>query len=387
MNENNVYFDLTVLTGILSDPLIAAYADYRNSPTASSRAKFLHELFERRAENNFSEYVSKAVLFDDNAFSRTCAAGGAISPYLQKAYIRDLIEIGKALDFSTTDFSMGNPASPIKNWDEKAANLLYGYYQSSGYGKYLNCAQFRYDPALGITPVIAPVTVTLGDLKGYEQEKAEVYDNLENFVKGLPFSDMLLYGDRGTGKSSTVHAMADTFFSQKLRLVEISKEHISDLSKLKDMLSCIPLRFLIFIDDFSLGDRDDRISTLKAALQGSAERADNVMIVATSNRRHIVEESMEIRENSVHRSESEQELLSLSDRFGITVLFAATDKEQYLEIVHALAKDMKLECAAKTLDAFAERWALLKGGRSPRRAKQLVGFLLACQKKGKEPKI
>lgn len=385
MNDSVTYFNLTVLTGMLSDPLIAAFKDYRNRPTELSRANFLHELFERRAENNFSEYVSKVVLSDENAFSRTCAAGETISPFLQKAYINDLVEIGKALDFTSSDFAMGSPASPIKSWDEKAANLLYGYYQSTGYGKYLSYAEFRYDPVLGIIPITAPVAVKLGDLKGYEHEKAEVYDNLENFVKGLPCSDMLLYGDRGTGKSSTVHAMTDAFFSQKLRLVEISKGNIADLTKLKDILSSIPLRFLIFIDDFSLGEQDDRISMLKVALQGSAERAENVMIVATSNRRHIVEESLSSRENSLHREENEQDLLSLSDRFGVTVLYSATNKADYLSIVHALAKDVKLKYSVETLDSLAERWALLKGGRSPRRAKQLVGFLIACQKKGKEP--
>lgn len=387
MNEPVIYLNLTVLTGILSDPLIAVFAKYRNTKTAQARADFLHELFEKKAEDNFSEYVAKAVLRDENAFSRACAAGNDISPYLQKAYIKDLEEIGKALDFSSDDFEIGNPPSPIRSWDDKAANLLYGYYQSSGYGKFISNAEFRYDRENGLVPVLSPVSVDMNELKGYEREKAEVYDNLENFVKGLPCSDMLLYGDRGTGKSSTVHAMVGAFFSQKLRMVEIAKEDITELPKLKDVLSEIPLRFLIFIDDFSLTEKDDRISTLKAALQGGTEHADNVMIVATSNRRHIVEESVTGRENSVHREESEQELLSLSDRFGVTVLFAAAGKNEYLYIVRELAKDKKLKISAEELDSLAERWALAKGGRSPRRAKQLVGYLVACQKKGKEIKL
>lgn len=387
MSEPVTYFNLTVLTGILSDPLISAFAEYRNAKSAQSRAKFLRELFERKAEENFSEYVAKVVLRDDNAFSRACAAGSNISTFLQRAYIKDLEEIGKALDFSSADFEIGNPPSPIRSWDEKAANLLYGYYQSSGYGKFIANAEFRYDREKGLVPVLSPVTVELSELKGYEQEKAEVYDNLENFVKGLPCADMLLYGDRGTGKSSTVHAMLGVFFSQKLRLVEIAKENITDLPKLKEMLSGIPLRFLIFIDDFSLNEQDDRISTLKAALQGGTEHTENVMIVATSNRRHIVDESVTGRENSLHRGESEQELLSLSDRFGVTVLFAATGKNEYLSIVKELAKDKKLKIPSEELESLAERWALTKGGRSPRRAKQLIGYLVACQKKGKEIKL
>ena len=137
-----------------------------------------------------------------------------------------------------------------------------------------------------------------------------------------------------------------------------------------------------------MSEHDDRISSLKTALQGSAEgHADNVMIVATSNRRHIVEESVSARENSMHREENEQELLSLSDRFGITVLFSATNKEAYLKIVRALASEDGVLLSGDALDAVAERWALVRGGRSPRRARQLVDYLIARQKKEKPIEI
>ena len=386
MNEQTYqpgFLELTVLSGILKDPVIAAFRTYRNGDL-SARAAFLHELFEHGAENNFAEYVKEAVVADENAFSRACAAGGNISPYLKRAYICDLTEIGRALEFSSPDFYMGKPSAPLMSWDEKAANLLYSYYQSSGYGKFISSAEFCWTAEDELVPVRTPSALSLSDLKGYEHEKAQVYDNLENFVRGLPYSDMLLYGDRGTGKSSTVHAMVKNFFPQKLRLVETAKENVGHLPKLKSYLSAIPLRFLVFIDDFSLSEHDDRISSLKTALQGSAEgHADNVMIVATSNRRHIVEESVSARENSMHREENEQELLSLSDRFGITVLFSATNKEEYLGIVRALCTEEGLLLSGTALDAIAERWALLRGGRSPRRARQLVDYLIARQKKDK----
>ena len=387
MNEQTSYLELTVLSGILQDPALSAFRAYRNGDL-SARAAFLHELFERGAENNFSEYVKELVIHDENAFSRACAAGGNISPYLKRAYICDLAEIGRALDFSSPDFNMGKPSAPLVNWDEKAANLLYSFYQSSGYGKFISSAEFCWTAEDELIPVRSPSALSLGDLKGYEHEKAQVYDNLENFVRGLPYSDMLLYGDRGTGKSSTVHAMVKNFFPHKLRLVEIAKENVGHLPKLKSYLSSIPLRFLVFIDDFSLSEHDDRISSLKTALQGSAEgHADNVMIVATSNRRHIVDESISARENSMHREENEQELLSLSDRFGITVLFSATNKEEYLRIVHALAEEDGVLLSDDALDAVAERWALVRGGRSPRRARQLVDYLIARQKKEKPIEI
>ncbi len=387
MNDQSSYLELTVLSGILKDPVLAAYRAYRNGDL-SFRAQFLHELFEHRAENNFAEYVKELVIHDENAFSRACAAGGNISPYLKRAYICDLAEIGRALEFSTPDFNMGKPSAPLMSWDEKAANLLYSFYQSSGYGQFISTAEFCWTAEDELVPVRSPSAISLSDLKGYEHEKAQVYDNLENFVRGLPFSDMLLYGDRGTGKSSTIHAMVKNFFPQKLRLVEIAKENVGHLPKLKSYLAAVPLRFIVFIDDFSLSEHDDRISSLKTALQGSAEgHADNVMIAATSNRRHIVEESVSARENSMHREENEQELLSLSDRFGITVLFSATNKEEYLKIVRALAAEEGVLISGDALDAVAERWALVRGGRSPRRARQLVDYIIAREKKEKPIEI
>ena len=194
---------------------------------------------------------------------------------------------------------------------------------------------------------------------------------------------MLLYGDRGTGKSSTVHAMINLFSDKKLRLVEIDKENILTLPALKSMLASVPMKFVVFIDDFSLRENDDRVSTLKAALQGSMEgNVGNVMIVATSNRRHIVEENFATRMDSVHVGDSEEELLSLSDRFGITVLFASVNKQNYLSIVHAIAEEMKITPPAETLALRAELWPLLRGGRSPRRARQFVDYIYACEQKG-----
>ena len=195
---------------------------------------------------------------------------------------------------------------------------------------------------------------------------------------------MLLYGDRGTGKSSTVHAMLNRYFESGLRIVELNKENMLDLPKLRQILSSNPLRFIIFIDDLSLNEGDDKISGLKAALEGSvAGKTDNTMIVATSNRRHIVKESLSDRENSVHVNDSLQEQLSLSDRFGITVLFSSTGKAEYLSIVAGLCADYKIEYNEHIAD-LAERWALSKGGRSPRRARQFADLALSCIKKHEE---
>ena len=196
---------------------------------------------------------------------------------------------------------------------------------------------------------------------------------------------MLLYGDKGTGKSSTVHAMLNKYAQQGLRAVEIRKDQIPEINAVKELLAALPFRFLLFIDDLSLEERDGKVTALKAGLEGSMhEKSSNVMIVATSNRRHILKENFSDRENSVHARDTMEEQLSLSDRFGLTVCFSSTGKAEYLSIVRQLAADAKLQMDENTLFALAERWALSKGGRSPRRAKQFIDYVYACQVKGTE---
>ena len=378
----NELHSLTVLSGILQDPLIRAFADVHD---AESRTKFLRLLYASGAENNLSAYLANTVLTDENVFSHTCAAGKSPSDYLERAFSEDVARIARSLQITDDAFCVGKAPLPVKSWDEKTSSRLKKHYRKFGYGKYLTHRAFRYTNGQ-LVPIQALSDITLEDLKGYENEKKEVRDNLENFIAGLPYADMLLYGDRGTGKSSTVHAMVNLFADKKLRLVEIDKENILSLPALKTQLSAVPMKFIVFIDDFSLREDDDRVSTLKAALQGSmGGHVGNVVIVATSNRRHIVEENFATRMNSVHVGDSEEELLSLSDRFGITVLFSSVNKQSYLTIVHAIAQDMKLTTPTATLDLLAERWALMRGGRSPRRARQFTEYVYACEQKGIEP--
>lgn len=374
---------LTVLSEIEKDPLIHAFFE-------GDHATFLRLLYRSGAEEHFAARLAEAVLTDPNPFARACAAGKAPSSFVRNAFLADLKMIARAINETPEEgFSYGKTSLPVGEWDENSVSRLEKYYASNGYGDWICHTAFRYcAPDRTLQPIRTPSSVTLSELKGYESEKAEVRDNFENFVLGLPYADMLLYGDRGTGKSSTVHAMVNAFADRKLRLVEIDKENILDLPLLRAMLAEEPMKFVVFIDDFSLREEDDRVSTLKAALQGSMEgHAGNVMIVATSNRRHIVEENFATRRDSVHAGDSEEELLSLSDRFGITVLFATTNKKEYLFIVHALAEEAGLHTECEQLNLLAERWALLRGGRSPRRAKQFIGYLVACERKGQPVRL
>ena len=164
--------------------------------------------------------------------------------------------------------------------------------------------------------------------------------------------------------------------------MEIAKEQIRDINAIKELLASLPFRFFLFIDDLSLEEHDEKVGLLKASLEGSMnEKSPNVMIVATSNRRHILKENFSDRENSVHARDTMEEQLSLSDRFGLTVYFSSTGKAEYLSIVRQLAEDRKLGLPVEELCALADRWAIVEGGRSPRRAKQFVDYACSCLSK------
>ena len=392
MEENNI-LSLTVLRGLLADRLFAAFCaakengDEGRAPELYGR--FFNALYSSGAEENFAAYVCNAILYDENAFSVCCANGKAPSPFLVNAYLRDvkliLSYIAQPSCGEGEYFAAGKPAAlfDLSKGNEKFIARIKKFYKRYGCGQYIKYRAFGYENGQ-LVPVESPSAITLAELKGYEQEKAQIDSNIVNFLKGLPFGNMLLYGDRGTGKSSTIHAMLNKYWRDGLRIIELNKENMLDLPKVKQLILKNPLKFIIFIDDLSLNEDDDKISGLKAALEGSvAGSTANTMIVATSNRRHIVKESFTDRDNSVHVSDSLQEQLSLSDRFGITVLFSSTDKAHYLEIVKSLAADAGLEADEK-LCALAERLALVKGGRSPRRAKQFVDLAVSCKKRGTE---
>lgn len=386
MDDKNIR-SLTVLRSILQDRVFGAFIAAKENADEERTAEFINKVLAAGAENNFTAYVCDRILMDENIFSVCCAAGKTPSDYLKNAYLRDI----KVILSYIADYTNDNPAlfgtgCAVKPFDREGQQLyiqLKKFYKKYGCGQFIKYRAFGFENG-ELVPVKNPPEITLDDLKGYKNEKSTIDRNIVNFLRGLPYGNMLLYGDRGTGKSSTIHAMLNKYWKNGLRIVELNKENMLDLPKVRQAIMENPLKFIIFIDDLSLNENDDKISGLKAALEGSVSgKTANTMIVATSNRRHIVKENFSDRENSVHFNDSMQEQLSLSDRFGITVMFSSTDKAQYLEIVRNLAADLGLEADAE-LEALAERWALVKGGRSPRRAKQFVELALSCKKRGIE---
>lgn len=247
-----------------------------------------------------------------------------------------------------------------------------------GYGIFSTAKMFRLSENK-ILPIENADDISLDNFVGYEKERQKIFDNTKALVEGKPAANVLLFGDAGTGKSSTVKACANYFYNEGVRLIELRKDQLFRLPCVMDKIVHNPLKFIIFIDDLSFQKNDDCFSMLKAALEGSASaKAKNAVIYATSNRRHMVREKFSERANGddVHPSDTIQEMLSLSDRFGLTVYFSKPSKTLYLEIVHCLAEKNGILMEKEELDLKAETFALNRGSRSPRAAEQFINSLM-----------
>lgn len=356
------------------------------------------------SHNSFKEYLSRLILTDDNAFTKAAAADRAdrlpaavlngVKSDLKKLEAianvapRDIYESVENTDLrqvlkTLPGWQTGEPALPLTtNWEEQIGDLI-EYHKKNGYGMFSKYNAFTWREH-SLWPLSGTDPIRLSDLKNYEEQRQKVIDNTESFVKGYPSNNVLLYGDRGTGKSSTVHAVLNAYAPEGLRMIEISKSDIPDLTMIREMLADSPMKFIIFIDDLCFDSHDDSFGELKAALEGSLSgRKHNTIIYATSNRRHLIKESFSDRENDINRNDIMQEQLSLSDRFGLSITFVNPDKKEYLDIVEKIADDRNLAVDKERLFSAAERWATRRGGRSPRCARQFIDFVESAEKRGK----
>jgi hypothetical protein len=281
-------------------------------------------------------------------------------------------------------WKIGKAQPPLSEDWSSQLNDLASYHKTNGYGKYAKNIAFTWRNR-EICPVTSIDPITLQDLKNYHLQRQKVIDNTESFISGHPANNVLLYGDRGTGKSSTVHALLNEYHNQGLRMIEIPKSAVADLGLIREQIAHSPMKFIIYIDDLSFDSNDTSFSELKAALEGSLSgKQSNIIIYATSNRRHLIKENFSDRENDVNRGDTMQEQLSLSDRFGLTITFLNPNKVEYQEIVRKIAQDRKLDVDDEHLCFMAEQWATRRGGRSPRCAKQFIDYVESCVKRGKE---
>lgn len=377
---------LAVFRGLLELPLFEAALNFGDAPNHMAYGAFVSALY--RLGGDLTESVMRAVFEDENIYVISFATGNKCNPHIATAAKRELAILSDFAALTPADFAseMEVDAAAIAGFSSRRVDLGARYAKrvkaifKYGYGIFASHGMFRLSDsgARRIEPIVSADRIEMDTFIGYEDQRERVVQNTRAFVEGKPAANVLLYGDAGTGKSSTVKAVANQFFDEGVRLIEIRKDQMSLLPFVMEQINHNPLKFIIFIDDLSFNRNDDTFSMLKAALEGSASaKASNAVIYATSNRRHIVRECFDDREGSdVHRNDTMQELLSLSARFGLSIRFEKPNKMLYLEIVRELAKKKGVEKDVTALEIEAEAFALNKGHRSPRCAEQFIDSLL-----------
>ncbi|KAA5805843.1 ATP-binding protein [Thermoanaerobacterium thermosaccharolyticum] len=263
--------------------------------------------------------------------------------------------------------------------DCKSIDEIIDYYNKNGCGLFNRYRAFRWDNG-ELIGVENPDPVEFDDLIGYEEEHRIVIDNTDGFMRGLPASNILLYGDRGTGKSSTVKAVLNMYYKKGLRLIEVNRQDMMDLNKIINVISSRGLKFILFLDDLSFEENETEYKVLKSTLEGGIGKLpDNVIIYATSNRRHMIREYVDDNvQNELHSMDTKEEKLSLADRFGITITFMSPNQEEYLKIVESLAQKYGISLDMDTLKSESIRWCTWHNGMSPRSAKQFIDYIRSC---------
>ncbi len=376
---------LAVFRRLLEDGVIkklCALADAPELPAleqVSRYADFAAALFAH--STNLTDYVWSRIIEDDNIYVQKRAQRQPAGDVLEACVNNELAVLQTAAQLTSSDIRTHIRYDGfLPDWQTSDTNFSAAFERLMETITVTGCGVFARHSMLrvkdgAIVPVTNPDPIRLADLKGYERQKQAVTNNTLALLSGKPAANALLYGDAGTGKSSTVKALANEYCGQGLRLIEIGKHQIGDIPSIMEQLSRNPLKFIVFIDDLSFSQQTDDFNAFKAVLEGSvSSRATNIVIYATSNRRHIVKELFSDREgDDIHRNETIQELSSLSHRFGLTVGFFKPDKKAYLDIVHALKDDYGIQMDDALLDLEAERFA--SAGRSPRMARQLIDSL------------
>ena len=384
---------LAIFRALLSDPVVSALLDYLNSrekatsEAVSKYAAFVSSLYGTE-KRTLAGYIQHIVNNDENAYIRMIGQGKQPWPEMEAQVERELEILQAVADLTPETLREG------LDWDgylpifaTKSLNIVESYHQRCtnihryGFGLYAKHIIFYIGEGIRIVPVINPDQIRLSSLVDYKREQQIILDNTVALLEGKPAANILLTGDAGTGKSSTVKAVVNELHDRGLRILEVRKEQLHAIPAILDELNTNPLKFILFIDDLSFQKDDDNFSALKAILEGSVSaKSRNVVIYATSNRRHLVKESFSGRDgDDIHRNDTMQEIISLSERFGIQVTFQKPNKEIYLGIVRHLAEEKGVKMDADELDMLAERFALGRGGRSARAATQFIDGLLAKQ--------
>jgi len=300
------------------------------------------------------------------------------------AACNELLNMGVSKQKRTALLNLPNfaPSKPLPFHDFET---LREFYKKNGYGFFAQATAFAAQNDGTLAPVYQPDPIALQDLHGYQRQKKQILQNTLAFLEEQSANNILLYGDKGTGKSSTVKAVVNAYASQGLKIIELSPRHIKYFSQIFETVKRAPFSFILFLDDLSFSQEDENFIALKALIEGGlAGQPSNVLIYATSNRRHMIRESMAERQgDEVRVRDTLETVTSLFDRFGLEIVFSAPDKDEYLYIVEKLAEQNNVTLPTDELYLLAERFALRRNGRSPRTAQQFIRQLCSEQYKDK----
>ncbi|MGN0350469.1 MAG: ATP-binding protein [Roseburia sp.] len=384
----------------------------------------MHELMELAVSHGFEgnlwhNFLTFLMVNNENAYSTVCEVRGAVEGSINQIVLHDFKIIKSLFDFDLDvlkDYFEMDCMDVVKNYVsingnskifnkrirdriceltrqleqaetvEQFKEFVTKFYQDFGVGKLGLHKAFRVEHkenGAEILPITNIAHVKLDDLVGYEIAKKKLIDNTEAFVNGKEANNCLLYGDAGTGKSTSIKAIANQYYEKGLRLIEIYKHQFCDLNDVIAQIKNRNYKFIIYMDDLSFEEFEIEYKYLKAVIEGGLEKKpDNVLIYATSNRRHLIRETFsdkeEIRED-MHTSDTVQEKLSLYARFGVSIYFGAPNKMEFQEIVRVLAEKYGIKMEEEQLLLEANKWELSHGGLSGRTAQQFINYLAGQQ--------
>ncbi len=407
--------------------LMEHYEDeyYNREDMAGLLYECIHRLLEMAGNHGFYGnlwhcYLSNLLVNNENSYSRACEIRGGVEGTINQAVLHDIVIFKEFFDYDfthmvqtlqaegfdlVTEYVASDSESKVYNsrirericslavkftqdhTPDEMKDTLTEFYKDYGVGKFGLHKAFRVvheEKGVEIVPIKNIAHVHLDDLVGYEIPKQKLIENTEAFVEGRKANNCLLFGDAGTGKSSSIKGIANAYYEKGLRIIEVYKHQFQVLNEVITQIKNRNYKFIIYMDDLSFEDFEIEYKYLKAVIEGGLEKKpQNVLIYATSNRRHLVREKFsdkEERRDDLHAGDTVQEKLSLVSRFGVTIFFAAPDKKEFQNIVKVLANRYQVSMPQEELLQEANKWELAHGGLSGRCAQQFIDYLLG--KKG-----
>lgn len=394
--------NLLVFRNILDDEIINSYDllcqkyfKYSDNSNFENKEQFSNEYYSLCGKllvknmDSIGDYLSGKILSDENIFSLRREKGLEIDEKIKKAVLHDIGLFKKIYDIplkgmadkagdTNTFINYGNNEQLTEIFKSRKSEEIYDFiyheYEHTGCGEYRNSYAFSIDDEGKIVTVDNFKPVAMENIYGYENQKNKIIANTEKFIQGKFALNALLVGDSGTGKSTSVKALIPMFGKNKLRMLEVDKNNLRYITKIIDILKNRGMYFIIFIDDLSFESNENSYKYLKSAVEGSIyEQPSNILFYVTSNRKHLIRESMAERQNEVHIRDAINEQTSLADRFGLTILYSEPNQNEFFEIVLGLAEKYQVNYSSKEeLLADAKKFAMQNGGRTGRTAVQFV---------------